>query len=181
MLKTIMQFNFPSFFGPTLFYWNNSGKIRWIYNSFFSVCIFQTIAVTQNFVSCRLDKHFASPEKFIPDRWLKSSDAKLSTSINPYLVLPFSHGMRSCIARRFAEQNMLVLLLRVWPFSHSTFSMVFCINFFYKLSINITNIFQLIRKYEIGWEGVDRLDIKTTTTINKPEHPVLLTFKPRSL
>lgn len=73
---------------------------------------FQTIAVTQNFITCRLDKHFASPEKFIPERWLKTTGGT-SAAINPYLVLPFSHGMRSCIARRFAEQNILVLMLRV--------------------------------------------------------------------
>lgn len=74
---------------------------------------FQTIIVTQNFISCRLEKHFDMPEKFIPERWLKSSDVKSSKPINPYLVLPFSHGIRACIARRFAEQNMLVLMLRV--------------------------------------------------------------------
>lgn len=51
----------------------------------------------------------------------------------------------------------------------------FIINDFYFLE------FQLIRKYEIGWSGVDYLDIKTTTTINKPEHPVHLTFKKRSI
>lgn len=73
--------------------------------------IIQTIAVTQNFISCRLSKHFESPDAFIPERWLKSTCGK--SSINPYLVLPFSHGMRSCIARRFAEQNMLVLMIRV--------------------------------------------------------------------
>lgn len=72
----------------------------------------QTIAVTQNFISCRLAKHFDAPDEFIPERWLKSSSGSKS-SINPYLVLPFSHGMRSCIARRFAEQNMLVLMIRV--------------------------------------------------------------------
>lgn len=40
---------------------------------------------------------------------------------------------------------------------------------------------QLIRKYEIGWEGVDNLGITTSTTINKPDHPVKLTFKERSI
>lgn len=73
----------------------------------------QTIAVTQNFVSCRLEKNFESPEKFIPERWLKGAVNKTKSTVNPYLVLPFGHGMRACIARRFAEQNMLVLLIRV--------------------------------------------------------------------
>lgn len=69
--------------------------------------------MTQNFISCRLAKHFESPEKFVPERWLKSGDRASKVQTNPYLVLPFGHGMRSCIARRFAEQNMLVLMLRV--------------------------------------------------------------------
>lgn len=75
----------------------------------------QTIAVTQNFITCRLEKYFNNPEKFIPERWLKTNGSS-AKPINPYLVLPFSHGMRSCIARRFAEQNILVLLLRVSEF-----------------------------------------------------------------
>lgn len=72
---------------------------------------FQSIVVTQNYVACRLEKHFNSPLKFIPERWLKI-DGK-TPKINPHLVLPFSHGIRACIARRFAEQNMLVLMIRV--------------------------------------------------------------------
>lgn len=42
-------------------------------------------------------------------------------------------------------------------------------------------MFQLIRKYEIGWKGVDNMDITTETTINKPNGPILLTFKERSI
>lgn len=74
----------------------------------------QTIVVTQNFISCRLSKYFDKPERFIPERWMKAANGnETKPTINPYLVLPFSHGMRSCIARRFAEQNMLVLMIRV--------------------------------------------------------------------
>lgn len=52
----------------------------------------------------------------MPERWLRTVSEEQNKSkapTNPYLVLPFGHGMRSCIARRFAEQNMLVLMLRV--------------------------------------------------------------------
>jgi ecdysteroid 22-hydroxylase len=70
----------------------------------------ETVVVTQNFISCRLSKYFSNPEQFLPERWVDKEKKKL---INPYLVLPFGHGMRSCIARRLAEQNMLILMLRV--------------------------------------------------------------------
>lgn len=83
-----------------------SYEICLILNYFIS----QTIIVTQNLISCRLEKYFADPLKFCPERWLKT-DSK--SNINPFLVLPFGHGMRSCIARRFAEQNILIFLLRV--------------------------------------------------------------------
>ena len=66
-------------------------------------------------IACRLAKNFESPDKFIPERWISRN-----SQIHPYLVLPFGHGMRACIARRLAEQNILVLLLRVDPFSGSS-------------------------------------------------------------
>lgn len=71
--------------------------------------VFQTMVVSQNMVACRLEKHFPDPLEFKPDRWVADN----RKGIHPYLVLPFGHGMRSCIARRMAEQNMLLFMLRV--------------------------------------------------------------------
>lgn len=70
-----------------------------------------TIIVTQNQVSCRLEDYFPEANKFLPERWLKNDP--LYRKIHPFLVLPFGHGKRSCIARRLAEQNMLILLLKI--------------------------------------------------------------------
>lgn len=69
------------------------------------------VVVTQNQVVSRLPEYFKNPNNFLPERWIKS-DA-MYESVSPYLVLPFGHGPRSCIARRLAEQNMQVLILRV--------------------------------------------------------------------
>ncbi|KAE8746854.1 Cytochrome P450 CYP302 [Frankliniella occidentalis] len=70
-----------------------------------------TNVVTQNQVACRLEKYFDRPNDFLPERWLKESPRQ--EKVNPFLVLPFGHGRRSCIARRLAEQQLLTFLLRV--------------------------------------------------------------------
>ncbi|XP_072396930.1 cytochrome P450 302a1, mitochondrial [Diabrotica undecimpunctata] len=70
-----------------------------------------TSIVSQNQISCQLDKYFPHPEKFVPERWLKNHS--LYQQPHPFLLLPFGHGPRSCIARRLAEQNMIILLLKV--------------------------------------------------------------------
>lgn len=75
--------------------------------------MFQTVVVTQNQVICRLPEYFDKPNSFKPERWLRDNNKLKEKSINPYTVLPFGHGPRSCIARRFAEQNLQVVLLRV--------------------------------------------------------------------
>lgn len=70
-----------------------------------------TNLVTMNQVSSRFSKYFVNPNDFIPERWLKGSPIQVKE--NPYLVLPFGHGPRACIARRLAEQHLLTLLLRI--------------------------------------------------------------------
>ncbi|KAK9502256.1 hypothetical protein O3M35_011058 [Rhynocoris fuscipes] len=70
-----------------------------------------TLVITQNLVACRLEKNFTDAEKFLPERWIRGSE--VNNKVSPYLVLPFSHGTRTCIARRLAEQNLLTFLLKV--------------------------------------------------------------------
>ncbi|XP_066999639.2 cytochrome P450 302a1, mitochondrial [Anabrus simplex] len=103
-----------------------------------------TVVVTQNQVTCQLEEYFTEAKAFLPERWLK--DHALYQQTSPYLVLPFGHGPRTCIARRLAEQNMLILLLK------------------------------LVRHFEIGWCG-GNLDCRYFP--NKPDQPVLLSFKER--
>ena len=72
--------------------------------------------MTQNQVICRFPKYFTNPDSFIPERWVRESKTSRFVSkekVHPYAVLPFGHGPRSCIARRLAEQNIQVFLLRV--------------------------------------------------------------------
>jgi len=74
-------------------------------------CTYQTLVVTQNQVSCRSDEYFRRPDEFVPERWLK--DSAEYEPVSPYLVLPFGHGPRTCIARRLAEQFLQVVLIKV--------------------------------------------------------------------
>lgn len=80
-----------------------------------------TVAVSQNQISCRLEEYFQNAHEFKPERWLKNHP--LFEKKHPFLLLPFGHGPRSCIARHLAEQNMLIMLLKI------------------------------IRKYRIDWNG----------------------------
>nr|WVH45126.1 cytochrome P450 302a1 [Exorista sorbillans] len=105
----------------------------------------ETVVVTQNMVACRLEENFENALKFVPERWLN----KNRSHINPYLVLPFGHGKRACIARRLAEQNISVLLIR------------------------------LVRSFEIIWQGTEEEMNVITLLINKPSHPIVINLKPR--
>lgn len=69
------------------------------------------MVILQNVVACRQERHFKKAKEFMPERWIKGSPEY--QQVHPYLVLPFGLGLRSCIARRRAEQNLLVLTLRV--------------------------------------------------------------------
>lgn len=89
-----------------------------------------TIIVTQTQVASLLERHFENPNEFKPERWLRTTEGP-KTDINPYTSLPFGHGSRSCIARRFAEQNILIFLLR------------------------------LVRKFEIKWTGNPVMEYST--------------------
>jgi len=83
-------------------------------------------------VACRLEENFPNAKTFMPERWLKTTADRLDKSkrINPYLVLPFGHGIRSCIARRFAEQNMLLLLIRVKNLKYFCFPLTLLYKFY---------------------------------------------------
>ncbi|XP_039748636.1 cytochrome P450 302a1, mitochondrial isoform X1 [Pararge aegeria] len=70
-----------------------------------------TVVVTQNMVASRLPQYVNDPLRFKPERWIR--DSEQFENIHPYLSLPFGFGPRSCIARRLAEQNMCITLIRL--------------------------------------------------------------------
>ncbi|KAK7087091.1 hypothetical protein SK128_010964, partial [Halocaridina rubra] len=56
-----------------------------------------------------MEEFFPEPNEFLPERWIREH---ASGSLKPYSCVPFGFGPRMCIGRRFAEQEMYVILAR---------------------------------------------------------------------
>ena len=59
----------------------------------------------------RDQKQFPNPEQFLPERWLR--ECPIHQKAHPFANIPFAHGRRMCIGRRFAELEMLVLVIKM--------------------------------------------------------------------
>ena len=71
---------------------------------------FQTFVAIHNDLIQKQEKYFKSPDKFLPERWLRGDDQEIS---HPFAALPFGFGSRSCLGRRFAEQEVSLALIKV--------------------------------------------------------------------
>lgn len=56
------------------------------------------------------DKYVDSPKQFMPERWLRTNEPN---PIHPFLILPFGHGPRMCVGKRFAEQEISIFLAKI--------------------------------------------------------------------
>lgn len=57
------------------------------------------------------ERYVDNPKVFMPERWLRSNEA--SNPIHPFLILPFGHGPRMCVGKRFAEQEISIFLAKI--------------------------------------------------------------------
>ena len=53
---------------------------------------------------------FPDPDIHIPERWIRDGHGQ---DVHPYILTPFGHGTRMCAGRRFAEQDLYVVLGRL--------------------------------------------------------------------
>ncbi|KAI8118151.1 Cytochrome P450 CYP12A2 [Lucilia cuprina] len=67
-------------------------------------------------------KHYARPNEFLPERWLRSNTEDESATkcpnaslkpTSPFLHLPFGFGARSCIGRRIVEMELELVTARL--------------------------------------------------------------------
>ena len=49
--------------------------------------------------------------EFRPERWIRNHP--LREEMHPFLFLPFGHGARMCVGKRFAVQEVGVLLCKI--------------------------------------------------------------------
>ncbi|KAL8611299.1 hypothetical protein ACOMHN_013730 [Nucella lapillus] len=69
-----------------------------------------TMVYLNHFALFRHPDHFSDPDVFLPERWLQDDTER---KLDPIIVQPFSVGPRMCIGRRFAEQDMAVVVSRL--------------------------------------------------------------------
>ena len=108
-----------------------------IYKSILYSCQ-QTRIVLNNAIVGRRPEFFRSPDKFIPERWMRGQGDK----IHPFGAIQFSHGPRMCPGMRMAEQEMILGTIRV-KVSISYFVIE---NFYILLAVSNKNILQNMKK-----------------------------------
>lgn len=88
--------------------------------------------VFPNLVTGMMDEYVSDAGEFRPERWIKSDDN--DTILHKFASLPYGHGSRMCLGRRFADMEMQILLAKLvrnykLEFHHEPLK--YCITFMY--------------------------------------------------
>ncbi|CAO1297165.1 unnamed protein product [Diamesa tonsa] len=67
--------------------------------------------VFPNLVTGTMEKYVTDPNTFKPARWIKSEEN--DDDLHRFASLPYGHGSRMCIGRRFADLEMQILLAKL--------------------------------------------------------------------
>lgn len=60
-----------------------------------------------------MEEYVTDCKNFKPERWIKQSSESSKNYIHPFASLPYGHGPRMCLGRRFADLEMQVFLAKV--------------------------------------------------------------------
>ncbi|XP_060078719.1 probable cytochrome P450 CYP44 [Ylistrum balloti] len=60
---------------------------------------------------CKNKNYFRNPDKFCPERWLRSNPNRDNS--HPFAFLPFGYGTRNCVGQRFAEMEIYVSVSKI--------------------------------------------------------------------
>lgn len=61
-------------------------------------------------VTGSMEEFVQNSNQFLPERWMKTSE---NITMHPYASLPYGHGARMCLGRRFADLEIQILLAKV--------------------------------------------------------------------
>ncbi|CAL1526243.1 unnamed protein product [Lymnaea stagnalis] len=70
-----------------------------------------TLLCLNNYISSLDPNIIPNPETFCPERWVREDLA--GEKLHPYLLTPFSLGRRMCAGRRFAEQELVMMIAKI--------------------------------------------------------------------
>ena len=70
-----------------------------------------TMLFQLNMIMARDKKNFNNPDDYLPERWLREN--KEIENINPFASIPFSHGPRMCVGRRFATLEITLAIIKI--------------------------------------------------------------------
>lgn len=73
----------------------------------------QSLVLCHTHVACHQEENFTQPSKFIPERWI-ADERQANWNHKPHLVLPFGSGKRICPGKRLAEQEIHIVIAKIF-------------------------------------------------------------------
>ena len=75
--------------------------------------MWQVQLVFPTVVTGNMEQWVEDAASFRPERWLKDKGKGCPTRLHAFASLPYGHGARMCLGRRFADLEIQVLLAKV--------------------------------------------------------------------